>query len=456
MINIKINHSVRKFLPALSIALLVTLFLVACSSGATSEAPPAYGGAPTATPATEGMETTLPVAVAVLPTPASGEPALTADQNVNVRSGPGSNYPVLFILPGGQQAQLTGISQDGTYYIINVPVAPQSQGWVDINYATVTNADNIPAIQAPPVPPTVNVVPPGPDDPQATARDEVYVRSGPGNQYPAYGIAPEGANARVIGVSEDGQWWAVRIDPAVVGTGYGWVPAFIVDAKNTEGVPVIQAPPEATQVTPVEPAPGSPTAMATDYVNVRSGPGLNYPVLGVAAPGAQGEVTGVSEDGQWWQIRVPTTFYPNGQVWVSASYVITTNAESVPVVSAPVPPPVAPTPLPTSACVLITQSPQDGTIFGAGSAFEMLWLLQNVGSTAWDAAEVDLKFVTASSARLSAVDVIDLTTTVDPAQVYEAKVPMQAPADPGQYSETWSLVQGEQVLCQFYVIISAQ
>ena len=37
-----------------------------------------------------------------------------------------------------------------------------------------------------------------------------------------------------------------------------------------------------------------------DGVNVRTGPGLGYDVWGVAAEGVEGEIIGVSEDGEWW------------------------------------------------------------------------------------------------------------------------------------------------------------
>jgi heat shock protein HslJ len=51
---------------------------------------------------------------------------------------------------------------------------------------------------------------------------------------------------------------------------------------------------------------------------------------------ATGEITGRSEDGQWWVINVPpTSEVPNGQGWVAAEFVEATNVENVPVVSAP-------------------------------------------------------------------------------------------------------------------------
>ena len=63
-----------------------------------------------------------------------------------------------------------------------------------------------------PCPATVETVPPGPDDPQATALANVYVRTGPATNFPAFS-AWRCLTGRVIGVSEKLQWWVVRLNP---------------------------------------------------------------------------------------------------------------------------------------------------------------------------------------------------------------------------------------------------
>jgi len=52
-----------------------------------------------------------------------------------------------------------------------------------------------------------------------------------------------------------------------------------------ENVQVIATPEAPVTIPPQAPPTGVPAAMAVDFVNVRSGPGTNYPVLGVAQPG---------------------------------------------------------------------------------------------------------------------------------------------------------------------------
>ena len=87
--------------------------------------------------------------------------------------------------------------------------------------------------------------------------------------------------------------------------------------SNIETVPVVASPDQAPPVTTEPPPAGAATVTAIDYVNLRSGPGTNYLLLGTVAPGAVGEVTGKSEDGLWWQVKVPTSFYAPGFAWVS-------------------------------------------------------------------------------------------------------------------------------------------
>jgi heat shock protein HslJ len=76
-------------------------------------------------------------------------------------------------------------------------------------------------------------------------------------------------------------------------------------------------------------------------VNIRVGPGTQFPIVGVAPQDTEGEIVGRSMDGLWWAASVPAA--PNGQGWVAAAYVEATNAESVPVLPAP------PLPAPTAA-----------------------------------------------------------------------------------------------------------
>ncbi len=458
------------------LALTAILILAACaqptpaptavpSTNTPEPLPTAVPSTPTPTPIPPIVEPPVfdGAPVAVLPTPAAGQPTATANSNTWIYSGPGTNYVVYAAMTGGTQALVVGVDTTKQWFVISVPVAPNGIGWVAGSAVTVTNAGDLPVYTAPPPPPSVAMVPPGPSDPQATALVETMVRSGPGNTYPAYGFAQSGKTALVLGKSADGQWWMVRIDPSKVGAGNGWVAAAFVSTANTDSVPVVQVtgsgslPP--SMVVPPAPVPGAPLITTTDYVNLRSGPGTNYPVIGNAAPGASTTPTGISADGAWFQFAVPTSFYPAGFLWVSSSFVVAINTSNLPVVNAP-PPPAAVTTPPTSStttgdCALVSQTPTDGGSYNPGTPFSVTWVLKNTGKNVWVAGEADIVFQGAiNNVRLSqGYDVFDIPNTVNPGQTLSVTGNGIAPSSSGSYGELWAIIQntsGQQVNCPFW------
>ncbi len=79
--------------------------------------------------------------------------------------------------------------------------------------------------------------------PTATVLEPINVRSGPGTQYPSYGIAPVGAQAQVIGKSEDGEWWVIQLPPGYSPDNSGWVSKDYVEVVSGDLVPTIPSPP---------------------------------------------------------------------------------------------------------------------------------------------------------------------------------------------------------------------
>ncbi len=111
-----------------------------------------------------------------------------------------------------------------------------------------------------------------------------------------------------------------------------------------------QPPPVPPTATPLPPTPTptptltpvpAPQVVASVAVNVRSGPGTNYPVVGGLPPGVPVAVTGRNADSSWWQISTGS-----GTGWVANSVVQVSAAGGVPVVEAPPPPPPTATPVP--------------------------------------------------------------------------------------------------------------
>jgi heat shock protein HslJ len=144
-----------------------------------------------------------------------------------------------------------------------------------------------------------------------------------------------------------------------------------------------------------EPEPATPTGTVTgaSVLNIRSGPGTNFPVIGAARMGDSGTIVGQSQDGRWWVVETPSL--PGGVGWVSADFVTATNVETVPVVPSPptpvptptrVPPTATPVPPPTPTRVPPTATPPvtqiafwaDRTQINQGECATLNWDVRNV------------------------------------------------------------------------------
>ena len=144
-------------------------------------------------------------------------------------------------------------------------------------------------------------------------------------------------------------------------------------APTSQPIPTI-IPPTAMPQTPF----GQVTAPAG--VNIRSGPGTNFPAVGLAPFNSTLAITGRSADSQWWV--TPIQGAPNNQGWVAASWVQTFNTANVPVVASPPPPPTA---IPPTATAVAAPTPQpqigfwaDRTTIAQGECTTLRWQVHNV------------------------------------------------------------------------------
>ncbi|MCS7221409.1 MAG: SH3 domain-containing protein [Anaerolineae bacterium] len=132
-----------------------------------------------------------------------------------------------------------------------------------------------------------------------------------------------------------------------------------VTPELTEMQPVVQVNPQPEQPSPTPESPtptptsesASPAPTATpfvvvneDVVNLRAGPGTNYPAVGKAQAGQRFAVTGKNPQGDWWQICC----VGDQLVWVSGQVVRAEGAiDTVNVPERIPPPPPTPRPRPT-------------------------------------------------------------------------------------------------------------
>jgi uncharacterized protein YraI len=105
-----------------------------------------------------------------------------------------------------------------------------------------------------------------------------------------------------------------------------------------------------------EPAPNVPTGTARVNVNVRTGPSLMFPILGTAQKGDTGEILGISPDGAWYAVKVPTSLVGTGTAWSAAEYVELNNptGQSLTIITPPLLPPLVNFPIPPANAPQVT------------------------------------------------------------------------------------------------------
>ncbi len=185
--------------------------------------------------------------------------------------------------------------------------------------------------------PEVDLPQPPSNVPTGEARVNVNVRTGPSMLFPVLGTAQQGDTGEVLGISPDGFWYAVSVSTNVVGTGIAWVSAQFVNLTHptSQPLPVVTPPLLPTTVNFPPPASTAPQVVMREPATVRSGPTLEFPVMGVAPNGARAEVIGESEDREWWAIRVPTSLSSDGSAWVPKVFTSANSISGVPVLRTP-------------------------------------------------------------------------------------------------------------------------
>jgi uncharacterized protein YraI len=159
----------------------------------------------------------------------------------------------------------------------------------------------------------------------AQAFRTINIRSGPSTDYNIIGHLNEGDIAQVIGRGDvDGNWLLIQ-----VGEQQGWVAYFTVTLNgDPQLLPIIATEiirsPSLNSTVSFAPASAGNGLYVTAYrrVNIRSGPGTEFQVIGILPPGNTADVIGTSgANHEWLQIR-------HGEVtgWV-AYFVVTISGD---------------------------------------------------------------------------------------------------------------------------------
>jgi uncharacterized protein YraI len=164
-----------------------------------------------------------------------------------------------------------------------------------------------------PVPPTLTATP---FLVEGTLGIKVNVRSGPGTTYDSLGQLDAGVKVQVVARDFSGGWFQI-LYPAS-SQGLGWVTAQFVTIPVGTQVPLQSTPTLA-----------GPSGRLLQRLNVRSGPGTSFNLLGLLEGNTLVLLTGKNTTASWFQIVYPTG--PGGHGWVTAQYVQTDATGDLPV-----------------------------------------------------------------------------------------------------------------------------
>ena len=203
-------QATRTPLPTFTSAPSPTLLVLAPTD---TPVPPLHTPTPTLVLVTPDTPTPVPLPPAeATPTPMTGGASVTLNENLNVRSGPGTNYPRVGTITIGTTVAIIGRDAGSTWWQIPYADGPDGKGWISAGYGTATNTENVPVVEAPPPPspsaPTATLVPPEP----------------PPTQVPAFQFTP---------LAWEGQWNAglAQIRGKILDTAGSPANGFFVQAK---------------------------------------------------------------------------------------------------------------------------------------------------------------------------------------------------------------------------------
>jgi len=185
--------------------------------------------APTDTPipstnTPEPTDTQTPEPAATETATALPVPRVVAQSQANLRQGPGTAYPVVGSMAGGEQADVLGRNAEGTWW--QVDLTNGTEGWVNASLVTASGAvegvaiaQNIPTLlptnTRPPSPPTATAgpVPTAPPGPVATATPKPAPNPGTPYVLSSLRVRPLGQDAQQCGGGEHNIFVTV-VDPA--------------------------------------------------------------------------------------------------------------------------------------------------------------------------------------------------------------------------------------------------
>ncbi len=260
---------------------------------------------------------------------------------LNVRGGPGLDFPVVGKLYVGDLVEQVAASKDGEWLQV-VFEGSDEPAWVATAFAEGVDLDTIESESS------------GLEATEAADTEAMDVEVDPAEADETQSTEIQGATPEDF-ASEDAEGAELILVPTPIAT----------------LSPTPEAAPEPT------PEPTVPTAYTQpDRMNIRGGPGTQYPVVGTANEGTAYEIQALSPDGAWYQVIVEGAEDP---AWIFANLVEAAgpldglarlNEEDLP--ELPETAVAAATPAQVPAAAVNAPPPSGGGFFGYGVQAHML------------------------------------------------------------------------------------
>ncbi len=117
------------------------------------------GGGAEPAPVITPIPTVIPtVSAAVPPTAQPDVASLIATRDTNIYAGPSTDYQQIGVLKEGLGAEIVGSNEDKSWWAFRFPSGPNGAGWVANGDVKTQNTENVPVLQAPPLPTATPVV----------------------------------------------------------------------------------------------------------------------------------------------------------------------------------------------------------------------------------------------------------------------------------------------------------
>ena len=229
---------------------------------------------------------------------------------LNVRSGAGTSYSVIGSLSNGAKVEI--VETSGSWYKIKYG---SGYGYVSKDYVTVSSSNNSGSTDSGNSNNGSNSNSNNNGNSSSTTiqsgtvkvNGALNVRSGAGTSYSVIGSLSNGAKVEIVETS--GSWYKIKY-----GSGYGYVSKDYVTVSSSSNSGSNNGSSSSTSTQ-------SGTVKANGGLNVRSGAGTSYSVIGSLSNGAKVEI--VETSGTWYKVK-----YGSGYGYVSKDYV-TINTRSI-------------------------------------------------------------------------------------------------------------------------------